>query len=134
MSMISWAELQLSIMDVLWNQESATVHELIMALSDERPPAYTTVLTVLTNLVKQGFVGHDLKPGTRMYAYYALVTQEEIRTHLAEEMMARLFDDSAAIMVKLLLKTQTFSPKQLKEIAQMVRDNIKKEARLPPAS
>lgn len=133
MSMISWAELQLSIMDVLWNQESATVHELIMALSDERPPAYTTVLTVLTNLVKQGFVGHDPKPGTRMYAYYALVSQEEIRIHLAEEMMARLFDDSAAVMVRLLLRTQAFTPKELKEIAQLVREGRKKEAGLPPS-
>ena len=43
MSLISWAELQLSVMGVLWENEHATVHEIIAALSGERVPAYTTI-------------------------------------------------------------------------------------------
>ena len=121
MSMISWAEMQLSIMEVLWSHESATVHEIITALAEERAPAYTTILTVLTNLVKQGFVGNAPKLGTRMFAYRALVSQDEVRVHLAQEMIARLFDDSPGAMVKLLLQTQTFTDKELKDIAQTVR-------------
>ena len=132
MSMINWAELQLSIMDVLWRQESATVHEIITALTEERAPAYTTILTVLTNLVKQEFVGNAPKPGTRMFAYHALVSQEEVQAQLTHEMIARLFNDSPAAMVKLLLETETFSAKQLKEIAQIVRQRRKPDETAVP--
>lgn len=119
MSMITWAELQLAVMNVLWQQEPATVHDVIAALSTDRTPAYTTVLTVLTNLVKQGYVENELKPGTRMFQYRTLVSQQQIREVLAGEMIDRLFEGSPAELIRLVLTTQHLSPEELTQIASL---------------
>ncbi len=119
MSMITWAELQLAVMNVLWQHEPATVHDVIAALSADRTPAYTTVLTVLTNLVKQGYVENEMKPGTRMFQYRTLVSQQQIRAVLAGEMIDRLFEGSPAEMIRLVLTTQHLSPEELTRIASL---------------
>jgi predicted transcriptional regulator len=123
MSMISWAELQLAVMGVLWQNEHATVHEIIAALSGERAPAYTTILTVLTNLVKQGFVAHEPRSATRMFQYRALVTQRDLRADIVEDMIARLFDGSPVLLIKLLLETQHLAEQELVELRQTLCDS-----------
>ncbi len=44
------AELQLAIMQVLWDRQEATVAEVREALNGERPLAHTTIVTMLTKM------------------------------------------------------------------------------------
>ena len=118
MSMINWADLQLSIMNVLWEQETATVHEVIEAISGEKTPAYTTVLTVLTTLVKQGYVEHEPRPGTRMFQYRATMSRQEMREGLVGELLERLFAGSPVVLVRLLLETYSYTESDLEEMTQ----------------
>lgn len=120
MSMINWAELQLAIMSVLWQQEEATVHEVIAGLSGDRAPAYTTVLTVLTNLTKQGMVTHQARPGTRMFAYRAAVSREDIQAGITDELIERLYEGQPLLLVKQLLQTHTFDETARKEITLLL--------------
>lgn len=120
MSMINWAELQLAIMNVLWRRGEATVHEVIADLSAEKPPAYTTVLTVLTTLTKQGMVSHEGRPGTRMFAYRASVSREEIQTGITNELIDRLYDGSPASLIAQLLQSHAFEEATLREIANHI--------------
>ena len=124
MSMINWAELQLAIMSVLWQKGEATVHEVIADLSSEKPPAYTTVLTVLTNLSKQGMVSHEARPGTRMFAYRACVSQAEIQTGITNELIDRLYDCHPASLIIQLLQSHTFEEAALQEIAQQLQSHM----------
>lgn len=118
MSMINWADLQLSIMNVLWQQETATVHEVIEAISGDKTPAYTTVLTVLTTLVKQGYVEHEPKPGTRMFQYRAIVPKQEMCEGLVGEILERLFSGSPVMLVRLLLETYSYNENDIEEMMQ----------------
>ena len=120
MSMINWAELQLSIMTVLWQRETATVHEVIEALTGEKKPAYTTVLTVLTTLVKQGYVEHEQKSGTRMFHYRAIVSQQEMREGLIDEVLERLFAGAPIALMQLLLETYAFTEGDLEGLTQEI--------------
>lgn len=133
MSMINWAELQLAIMNVLWQRGESTVHEVIADLSGEKPPAYTTVLTVLTNLAKQGMVTHEGRPGTRMFAYRASVSREEIQTGITNELIDRLFDGSPALLVMQLLQSHTLEETSLQDIAQLVCARLPDEFELTPS-
>ena len=57
--MTGLGSLERAVMDVLWSAGAAmSVHDLVEELHD-REPAYTTVLTVVTNLHKKGFVGRE---------------------------------------------------------------------------
>lgn len=50
-------ELELQIMEILWRQEEVlSVREVHEALLQDRPLAYTTVMTVLDRLAKKGIV------------------------------------------------------------------------------
>ncbi len=120
MSMINWAELQLAIMNVLWQRGEATVHEVIADLTGERTPAYTTVLTVLTNLTKQGMVTHEARPGKRMFAYRAGVSREEIQAGITNELIERLYEGQPELLVMQLLQTHFFEENTLKEITKLL--------------
>lgn len=50
--------LELQALTVLWGRGPSTVAEVLVALPDERPRAYTTVLTVMQNLERKKLVRH----------------------------------------------------------------------------
>ena len=51
-------EAELRIMNVLWEQGSATVHEVLQALPAKPALAYNSVLTIIRILEKKGYVKH----------------------------------------------------------------------------
>ena len=79
--MTGLGSLERAVMDVLWSAGAAmSVHDLVEELHD-REPAYTTVLTVVTNLHKKGFVGREKV--SRAYRYFPMQTREAVSyTHL----------------------------------------------------
>ena len=55
-----FGDLEAAIMDCLWERDSpALVREIVDALHDERPLAYTTVMTVMENLHRKGWLRRE---------------------------------------------------------------------------
>jgi predicted transcriptional regulator len=74
-------ELEAEIMRRLWQRAAATsVRELVDELQLEREIAYTTVMTVLDNLYKKGWVRRE-RDG-RAYRYEPVSSAEEYTTEL----------------------------------------------------
>jgi predicted transcriptional regulator len=66
--MRAFGELEAVIMDVLWHRaEPATVRQVHDQLAGNRPLAYTTVLTVLDNLHRKGFLHRQMSGRRWMY-------------------------------------------------------------------
>jgi predicted transcriptional regulator len=64
-------ELEAAVMDVLWRAERPTkVRDVLERLDTGKPLAYTTVLTVLDNLHRKGWVQRELHG--RAYHYRPL--------------------------------------------------------------
>ena len=51
-------DLQLRIMQVLWERQHATVSEVHAALADERNLAYTTIATMLRKMEDRALTGY----------------------------------------------------------------------------
>ncbi|HLV81900.1 MAG TPA: BlaI/MecI/CopY family transcriptional regulator [Chthonomonadaceae bacterium] len=109
-------ELQMAVLNVLWGQHPATVSEVLASLPLDRKPAYTTVLTVLRNLEKRGLVRHESAEGARMFRYRPLVTAQDVRNGILQDVLARLFAGSPAVLIKHLLETEGFSLAELQDI------------------
>ncbi len=109
-------ELQLAVLNVLWTQQQASVHEVINALTQERKLAYTTILTVLRNLEKKGLVMHEVVPGTRMHLFRPMVSAHDAKGDIMQDVLTRLFAGSPALLIKYLLQTEGFSSKELQDI------------------
>ena len=67
--------LEAAVMDVLWSVgEPQTVREVLDRMPSQRNLAYTTVMTVLSNLHRKGMA--EREPAGRAYRYRPAVTRE----------------------------------------------------------
>ena len=120
----SLTELQLEIMNILWERGEATVTEVREAVQPTRALAHTTIATLLTRLEKKGVVTHRTKG--RQYVYLPVVEAHEMRRSLLSELSDvadRLFDGSIADVVTHLLSDRDVNPHDLARVREMIEAN-----------
>ncbi|WP_033261280.1 BlaI/MecI/CopY family transcriptional regulator [Amycolatopsis vancoresmycina] len=84
--MLKLGELEASVMDVLWSAtEPMRVREVLDELNRHRDLAYTTVMTVLDNLHRKGWVVREM--ANRAYHYTASTSREEATAHTLRELL-----------------------------------------------
>jgi len=92
-----FGELEAAIMERLWSHgEPATVREVLTELRRRREIAYTTVLTVMDNLYKKGWLHRDA--AARAYRYTPALTREEYVAQVMRQALDDSGDRSEALM------------------------------------
>lgn len=90
-------ELEARIMQLLWSWDrSASVREVLEALSGEKTLAYTTVMTVLDNLHSKQWLGRE-RDG-RAYRYRPVATREDYVAELMRDALGSTTDPAAAFV------------------------------------
>ena len=117
------AELQLAIMQVLWERGEATVAEVRQALCESRPLAYTTVGTMLAKMEKKGQVTH--RSDGRVNVYRPSVGQERVRRSMVSDLARRLFAGDVTEMVSHLLDGCDVSDDELARLKDLIRQKQK---------
>ena len=74
------SEAQLEIMNIIWDQGTATVGQVLKVLSKRRPISRNTVSTVVTRLEEKGWLRHRVVEGTFLYS----------ATHPREKVLPRM--------------------------------------------
>ncbi len=113
-------DLQLRILQVLWQKQDATVTEVHQALAKERDLAYTTVATMLRKMEVRGLVSH--KAEGRTFIYQAKVGEEEVSQGMADHLLERLFEGSLSDMVSHLLQTREVSREELSKLEKLISE------------
>ena len=111
-------ELQLAILQVLWDRTEATTQDIHSQLHDDRGLALTTVATLLSRLEKRGILEHR-KVG-RQYVYRALVTRPEVRRSKIRELTETLFEGDAAALISHLVRSDETGQGDLEQIKAMI--------------
>ncbi len=111
---------ELEIMHVVWELESATVRQVHELLNQQRPLAYTTVMTMMNILEEKGHLTRR-KEG-RAYRYEPVRPKSQVISGMVDEFVGRVFEGSAAPLVVSLVKGKKISKKDLDEIARMIRE------------
>ena len=114
------AELQMAIMQILWDREEATVAEVREALLPDRQLAYTTVGTMLTKMENNGQVEH--RSDGRVNIYSASIGPGQVKRTMISDLAARLFSGSVTDVVCHLLDGRPVSREELAELRQLIRD------------
>jgi predicted transcriptional regulator len=99
-----------AILEVLWDQDEASVREVADALSRQKPLAYTTVLTMLNVLSKKGLVTH--RPEGRAFIYRAAVTREQARKQALNYLLQQFFKGSPNMLAQHLVSEHDIDPAQ----------------------
>lgn len=89
--------LEAAIMDLLWAADRpSTVRDVLENLQRHRSTAYTTVMTVMDNLHRKGFLARQLDG--RAYRYWPTQTREERNAALMEQVLAGGGDRDATLL------------------------------------
>ncbi len=106
-------------MDILWDLGNATVAEIHARLQD-RPIAYTTVLSTLTILERKGYVRHTVRGKANVYK--TRVGREDARRSVIENVLATFFDDSPRMLMLNLLRTERLDPAEERRLRALLED------------
>jgi BlaI family penicillinase repressor len=117
-SEIRLGRLELQIMGVVWKRGKATVHDVKEALSQGRKPAYSTILTMMRKLEAKGYLEHEVHD--RTYVYRAIISRQAVRHGLLGDLVDRLFEGSASLLLTSLVEQNRVSAKELREIQQLI--------------
>ncbi|MDB6021047.1 MAG: Transcriptional repressor, BlaI/MecI family [Pedosphaera sp.] len=117
-------DLQLKIMQVLWEREEARVADVHRVLGPKADLAYTTVATMLRKMEERGLVKH--RDEGRSFVYRAVVAEDEVTRSMADHLVDRLFEGSLADMVSHLLKTREVSREELTQVERLIAERKKK--------
>ena len=95
--MRGFGELEAAIMDRLWARgEPATVREVLGELQPGRELAYNTVLTVMDNLYKKGWLRRE--PDGRAYRFTPTSSREEYGARLMRDALDEAGDAAEALV------------------------------------
>ena len=93
----SFGELEAEIMDHLWSRDSpATVRDVLESVRAKREIAYTTVMTVMDNLHRKGWLSRE-KRG-RAWLYTPAASREHYSASLMEQALAHSSDRVATLV------------------------------------
>ncbi len=113
------ADLQMAIMQVLWDQGEATVAAVREALAPDRELAYTTVGTMLTKMEANGQVTH--RSDGRVNIYKPAIKPDHVKRRMLTDLAERLFAGDVGDLVCCLLDGVDVSPDDLAEIKRLIR-------------
>jgi predicted transcriptional regulator len=115
---ITLTEAELRLMKVLWERGESAVAELVAAVSDERPLAYTSVLTTVRVLENKGYVRH--RQEGRAFLYSPCIDEYEASKSEVRHVLQRFFGNSRERLLLSLLGDAEVSPEELKRLRDAI--------------
>ena len=108
------------VMSVLWQRETATVGDVVAALTQDRVVTYSTVQTILRILETKGYVTHEKV--ARAFVYRPAVDERQARQRALKHLVARLFNGSPSLLVLNVLEDEAIDRTELRRLKRLIRD------------
>ena len=118
-------EVELELLQVLWEKGGATVRETFEVVSQHRPLGYTSVLKMLQIMTEKGLV--ERTEAGKAHIYRAAASQEETQSQMLRDLSERLFAGSATQLAMHALSMQPASGEELEEIRRLIRQKKEKQ-------
>lgn len=112
------SEVQLEIMNVVWDHAKCSVADVWKVLKDRRGVTRNTVQTLIARLEEKGWLVHTEEGNAFLYS--ATVSREEARQRCVQRIIATVFDGSAEGLVLTLLGGGVLSKTEAGHIRDMI--------------
>lgn len=119
-------DLQKAVMEAAWDLGEATVQQVRDTMGGKKPPAYTTVLSVMQKLEKAGWLDHRAEG--RTYVYRPTRSREEVGARSLRSFMKSVFRGDPLLLFQHLIDDESLSEGDLKALKAMI-DSRRKERR-----
>ena len=117
---LTLTEAEVKLMNVLWAQGASTVNDVLAALPEQPPLAYSTVLTTLRILEDKGYLTH--KKDGRAFLYVPKVPREQAQRSALRLLLSRFFENSAEQLVLNLLKHEKLDAAELRRLRRTIEE------------
>jgi predicted transcriptional regulator len=117
---ITLTEAELRLMRVLWLRGESAVSDMVAAVADEAPLAYTSVLTTIRVLETKGYVTH--RQEGRAFLYSPAIAQQEASRSEVRHVLNRFFGNSRERLLLALLGDEELDPAELRRLKQAIAD------------
>jgi predicted transcriptional regulator len=115
--------LEADILAVVWQQGTTTVREVYETLRERRKIAYTTVMTVMNNLVKKHLLEQD-RSGVA-YVYTPAIPGREVARTVLDSVVDRLLRGQYNVAVSQILRLdRELDPTEAAELRDWVRQRF----------
>jgi predicted transcriptional regulator len=109
--------LEADILAIIWERQEATVRDVYETLREQRQIAYTTVMTVMNNLVKKELLTQDRT--SIAYVYTPAIPGNEVASTILDSVVARLFRGRSNIALSHLLGLKRdLDPRQAEQLRE----------------
>jgi predicted transcriptional regulator len=119
---ITLTEAELRLMRVLWERGESAVSDVVTAVAESTPLAYTSVLTTIRILEKKGYVSH--RQEGRAFLYSPCIAQQEASRSEVRHMLQRFFGNSRESLLLSLLGDEEIAPDELKRLRQVIAESV----------
>ena len=109
---------ELEILNEVWDRGESTVADIHEVILTRRDVAYTTIMTVMKNLSRKGYLSYRMDG--RTFVYKAERTAEDVRTGLVRDLVQKAFKDSPLRMALTLVRDEELSADELAELKQAI--------------
>src|SRR6185295_7900516 len=109
---------ELEVLKVLWDRGPSTVREVMDVQHDERPRAYTSVMSLLNVMTDKGLVVRQ--PQGRAFVYRPKSDRERTLRRMVGDLLGRAFEGSTSQLVAHLHDQSKPTPAELAEIRQAI--------------
>ena len=114
-------EAELEILAVLWRRGPRTVREVHEEMAaSSRDVAYTTTLKQMQVMHQKGLLTRSER--YRSHVYRARHPQAQVRSHLAQSLLARAFEGSARELLQSALAGRAVDAEEIEEIRALLDD------------
>jgi BlaI family penicillinase repressor len=112
-------DVELQILDVLWEQGPSTVRRVHNSLAAQRDTGYSTTLKMLQVMRQKGLVVRD--ESVRPQQYRAAESRKRTQLRMLDDLAQKAFGGSAAKLVMRMLSAQRVSPDELAEMQRLIQ-------------
>ncbi len=116
-------ELELEIMQVVWEMSPCTVRDIVDKLASHRPLAYTSIATMMKILESKKVLKSEKKDSVHLYS--PLIQRKEYENKALKHLTEKIFKANPSSIVMRLLDESKISKEELSEIKRMLNERLK---------
>jgi len=121
------SDVELQVLSVLWERGPGTVHHVRDGMPDDKPRAYTTVLSILQSLERKKLVRHKRDGNANIYA--AAVKRDHILAPLMKHLLRCVFSGKPSQAMQYLIDDPSVSRNDLDELRSLIDQHEKQNKR-----
>ncbi|MGE5612411.1 MAG: BlaI/MecI/CopY family transcriptional regulator [Bacillota bacterium] len=113
---------ELEVLQVLWERGPMTVRQVMEVLGAKKPRAYTSVMSLMSDMAEKGLLVRRAQG--KAFVYAPAAPREKTLGNLLGDLLQRAFGGSASALVAHLLNKT--SPKELEKIRETIEAHKRK--------